>query len=316
MFGESGNMKWDVFISHATEDKEEFVMPLANKLKEYGVNVWIDKFTLKLGDSLSKSIDEGLREANYGVVVLSKFFLSKGYTDYELRSLISREIGNRKVILPIWHNINKRDIEQYSYYLTDKFALNSNEQSLSAIAEAIIEIVRPDIYKTIENLHVTKILYENSKVGKMDFYKFSHDMKRIMENNPPKHEELPLDTLVILRLIHEIYKEIDGLGYDERIEIYKYNTNPQREILIESKNAAIYLERISDKDYTIKQKAAIFATINFISIDNSIKYEAVQHMDITKEEFENIKKSFKEFSPNIDSIDSRLMLIVDKNKDE
>lgn len=309
-------MKWDVFISHATEDKEEFVMPLANKLKEYGVNVWIDKFTLKLGDSLSKSIDEGLREANYGVVVLSKFFLSKGYTDYELRSLISREIGNRKVILPIWHNINKHDIEQHSYYLTDKFALNSNEQSLSAIAEAIIEIVRPDIYKTIENLHVTKILYENSKVGKMDFYKFSHDMKKIMENNPPKHEELPLDTLVILRLIHEIYKEIDGLGYDERIEIYKYNTNPQREILIESKNAAIYLEITSNKDYTIKQKAAIFATINFISIDNSIKYEAVQHMDITKEEFENIKKSFKEFSPNIDSIDSRLMLIVDKNKDK
>lgn len=309
-------MKWDVFISHATEDKEEFVMPLANKLKEYGVNVWIDKFTLKLGDSLSKSIDEGLREANYGVVVLSKFFLSKGYTDYELRSLISREIGNRKVILPIWHNINKHDIEQYSYYLTDKFALNSNEQSLSDIAEAIIEIVRPDIYKTIENLHVTKILYENSKVGKADFHKFSNNMKKIMENNPPKHEELPLDTLVILRLIHEVYKEIDGLGYDERIKIYKYNTNPQREILIESKNAAIYLERTSGKDYTIKQKAAIFATINFISIDNSIKYEAVQHMDITKEEFENIIKSFKEFSPNIDSIDSRLMLIIDKNKDE
>ena len=309
-------MKWDVFISHATEDKEEFVMPLANKLREHGVNVWIDKFTLKIGDSLSKSINEGLREANYGVVVLSKFFLSKGYTEYELQSLISREIGNRKVILPIWHNINKSDIEQYSYYLTDKFALNSNEQTLSEIVEAIIEIARPDIYKTIENLHVTKVLYENSEVRKMDFHKFSHDMKKIMRNNPPKHEKLPLDTLVILRLIHEVYKEVDGLGYDERIEIYKYNTNPQREIIIESKNAAIYLDITSDRDYTIKQKAAIFATINLTSIDNSIKYEAVQSMDITKEEFENIKKLFKEFSPNIDSIDSRLMLIIESNKEE
>ncbi len=316
MFGESDNMKWDVFISHATEDKEEFVMPLANKLREYGVNVWIDKFTLKIGDSLSKSIDEGLKEANYGVVVLSKFFLSKGYTDYELRSLISREIGNRKVILPIWHNINKRDIEQYSYYLTDKFALNSNEQSLSDIAEAIIEIARPDIYKTIENLHLTKIFYENSKEIRISDNELSKGMKKYMDNNPPRHKELPIDTSVILRLIHEVYKEVYDISYDERIEIYKYNTNPQREILIEAKNAAIFLERTFNKGYTLEQKSAIFTIINRMSYDRNISYEDVKYMEITKEEFENIKKSFEEFLPNIDNIDSRLMLIIDKDEDE
>jgi len=98
-------MKWDVFISHASEDKEKFVIPLANKLKQFGVKVWFDKFELKVGDSLSAGIDEGLRKAKYGIVVISKPFLNKGWTDYEYRSLLSREVGNRKVILPIWYNI-------------------------------------------------------------------------------------------------------------------------------------------------------------------------------------------------------------------
>lgn len=65
---------WDLFISHASEDKESFVRPLAHFLRELGLKVWYDEFTLSVGDSLSRSIDNGLARSRYGVVVISPAF--------------------------------------------------------------------------------------------------------------------------------------------------------------------------------------------------------------------------------------------------
>lgn len=45
-----------MFISHASEDKEDFVRPLAETLQQLGVNVWYDEFTLKVGDSLRQKL--------------------------------------------------------------------------------------------------------------------------------------------------------------------------------------------------------------------------------------------------------------------
>ena len=63
-------MQHDVFVSHASEDKEAFVAPLAKILSQLGLKVWYDEFSLKLGDSLSRSIDKGLSESTFGIVVL------------------------------------------------------------------------------------------------------------------------------------------------------------------------------------------------------------------------------------------------------
>jgi TIR domain len=66
--------RWDVFISHASEDKEKVVRPLATRLKRLGLTVWVDENELELGDSLSRKIDEGLVESSAGLVILSKAF--------------------------------------------------------------------------------------------------------------------------------------------------------------------------------------------------------------------------------------------------
>ena len=60
--------QWDVFISHASEDKPTVVEPLAKALMQAGLVVWYDRFELKLGDSLRRKIDEGL--AKDGVIEL------------------------------------------------------------------------------------------------------------------------------------------------------------------------------------------------------------------------------------------------------
>ena len=59
---------YDVFISHASEDKEEVVRPLANALRKAGLKVWYDEFELHIGDSLRRKIDQGLAKSRFGIV--------------------------------------------------------------------------------------------------------------------------------------------------------------------------------------------------------------------------------------------------------
>src|SRR5208282_276000 len=106
--------KWDLFISHASEDKKDFVEPLAEALGKFGVKVWYDRFSLQLGDSLSRSIDQGLVQSKFGLVVLSPHFLAKRWPEYELRGLTAREIVGTKVILPVWRDVEHADVLKFS----------------------------------------------------------------------------------------------------------------------------------------------------------------------------------------------------------
>lgn len=85
--------RYDVFVSHATEDKDEFVRPLAHALEERDCSVWFDESTLKIGDSLRRSIDRALANSRYGVVVLSSSFFAKAWPQYELDGLVTREMS-------------------------------------------------------------------------------------------------------------------------------------------------------------------------------------------------------------------------------
>jgi len=121
--------RWDVFISHATEDKGEFVRPLAEALEKSGLTVWYDETTLKIGDSLRKAIDHGLANSRFGIVILSHNFFAKHWPQQELEGLFSREVEGVKVILPVWHRISAEDVRQYSPMLAGRFAANSSAGS-------------------------------------------------------------------------------------------------------------------------------------------------------------------------------------------
>lgn len=138
---------YDVFISHASEDKDEFVRPLAEELQSLGFEVWYDEFTLKVGDNLRRSIDSGLANARYGVVVLSGAFFAKKWPQYELDGLVTREMSGtngQKVILPIWHRVTKDEVMSFSPSLADKVALSSSNQSIKEIAQELAEVLRQE----------------------------------------------------------------------------------------------------------------------------------------------------------------------------
>jgi hypothetical protein len=132
----------DAFISHASEDKEEFVRPLAEALKSAGYDIWYDEFSLSVGDSLRQSIDKGLSQSRYGIVVLSSAFFAKNWPQYELNGLLAKEMEGRKVILPIWHKVSKEEVMRYSPTLADKVAINSSLSSINEIVEQLGEVLR------------------------------------------------------------------------------------------------------------------------------------------------------------------------------
>lgn len=132
---------YDAFISHASEDKETLVRPLAEELTERGFNIWYDEFELKVGDSLRQSIDKGLVNSNYGIVVLSKAFFEKNWPQYELNGLTAKEMEGKKVILPIWHNTSKAEVLKYSPTLADKVAIDSSRVKISDMADQLADVL-------------------------------------------------------------------------------------------------------------------------------------------------------------------------------
>ena len=134
-------VKYDVFVSHASEDKEDFVKPLVVALQAAGYKVWYDEFTLKVGDSLRRSIDAGLANSRYGIVVFSRAFFEKNWTQYELDGLVDREMNGYKVILPIWHLVTKDQVQAYSPSLADKKAINTSLSTLDEVVAQLAEVL-------------------------------------------------------------------------------------------------------------------------------------------------------------------------------
>ena len=138
---ESGVETHDVFISHASEDKDEFVRPLADALMNEGLDVWYDEMTLRIGDSLRQKIDKGLANSRVGLVVLSPSFIKKGWTNYELDGIVTRSVTGEQVLLPIWHNITKQQVVEYSPSLADKVARSTATHTIEEIAREIAELI-------------------------------------------------------------------------------------------------------------------------------------------------------------------------------
>lgn len=133
---------WDVFISHASEDKAAVAEPLASALRERGLKVWLDKTELRIGDSLRRKIDHGLAHSTFGVVVLSKSFFAKGWPQYELDGIVGMSVNGEQRMLPIWHEISRDDIHRQAPSLADKIARSTASSTVSEIAAEIAEVVQ------------------------------------------------------------------------------------------------------------------------------------------------------------------------------
>ncbi len=134
-------VEYDVFISHAHEDKESFVTPFVEELKKRDVKVWYDNDVLNWGDSLRAKIDSGLRHSRFGIVVISRSFINKGWTNHELDGLFNLEMTQGKTILPIWHDITKTEVQNFSPSLAGKMAMSTALMTPAEIADELVKLL-------------------------------------------------------------------------------------------------------------------------------------------------------------------------------
>ena len=136
--------KYDCFISNASEDKDDFVKPLVEALQKLGLKVWYDEFELRWGNSLRKTIDKGLVNSTCGVVVLSHNFFNKDWPQTELDALHTiKDYRGQDLIIPIWHNITKKEVAEYSPIIASLFAGKSTEN---------VEVICKNIFKIVNAL--------------------------------------------------------------------------------------------------------------------------------------------------------------------
>jgi len=177
-------MKWDLFISYASEDRARVVEPLVEALRSLGLSAWYDKTELKVGDRLTWTIDEGLAHSRYGVVVLSPNFFGKRFPERELAGLTQREIAGEDVILPIWVDVTDKEVREYSLPLGERVAAQWSE-GLQEVAWKIFEKVRHEL---IENAMEQAATIPRTKLSELQsgkqivdlltgihWYAFGHD---------------------------------------------------------------------------------------------------------------------------------------------
>lgn len=140
--GPDATKQHDVFISHASDDKDSIVRDIANALVAEGLQVWYDDFALRIGDSLRQKIDQGLARSRVGLVVFSEAFFRKGWANYELDGIVSRSVSGEQVLLPIWHGVTKNEVMEYSPSLADKVARSTATHTVEEIAAEIAELIR------------------------------------------------------------------------------------------------------------------------------------------------------------------------------
>lgn len=135
--------EYDVFISHASEDKEDFVDEFVAELRKAGIKVWYDTTQILWGDSLRKRIDEGLKKSRFGISVLSPNYIADGkyWTKEELDGIFQMESINGKTLLPIWHNLTKKQVIDFSPIVANRKAMTTAAMTAEEIAQEVVKLI-------------------------------------------------------------------------------------------------------------------------------------------------------------------------------
>lgn len=135
-------IEFDVFLSHSSLDKDIFVSELSEKLSNKGLKVFEDVKVFKIGQSQTDMMNMGILNSRFVVIFLSKNFIESGWSQYEFKSFLNREINEKRVIiLPIWHDVSVDEVRQYNPYIVDKYAFNTSKQTLDEMVNQIHQVV-------------------------------------------------------------------------------------------------------------------------------------------------------------------------------
>lgn len=126
---------YDVFLSHANADKQDFVDELNSSLEKLGIDIFYDKKALDWGDNWKERILVGTKQAAFAIIVISENFFDREWTERELKEFLTRQNRNgQKLILPIVHNISKEELRKKYPSVSEIQMIDSNDFTCDEIA--------------------------------------------------------------------------------------------------------------------------------------------------------------------------------------
>jgi hypothetical protein len=127
--------RYDFFVSHSTDDKASVVLPLVTALSERGQNVWYDDQEIKPGDDLAQRINIGINSSLFGIVVISKTFFGRRWTEVEIQSLMTKRV------FLVLSGLNAESLASLRPELADRYAVPF-EFGPQKVADKLIEAIR------------------------------------------------------------------------------------------------------------------------------------------------------------------------------
>lgn len=96
-----GANDFDVFISHASEDKGTIARPIYNACVKIGVKAFLDEEHIAWGESFTKKINVALGSARTVLAIVSTHSVSKDWPLAEINTALSMEVSGHKSVLPL-----------------------------------------------------------------------------------------------------------------------------------------------------------------------------------------------------------------------
>lgn len=146
-----------IFISHSSKDKK-FVRQLAEDLRDSGHSPWLDEWEINVGECIAKKIEEGIADADYIVIVLSKNSTESHWFDREWRSAYWDEVNNNKtIVLPVL----LEDCNIPKLLQTKKYA--DFTKKYSTAFDSLLKAISPTIKTSVKSAH-TKVMPDTSEI--------------------------------------------------------------------------------------------------------------------------------------------------------
>ncbi|UXE60258.1 MAG: toll/interleukin-1 receptor domain-containing protein [Woronichinia naegeliana WA131] len=218
---------WDVFICHSSNDKKSFVEPLSIELKKLGVRVWFDKFVLVPGDRLSEKIAEGLATTRSGVLVISKSFIGKPWTRYELSGLVNRFVEENTRLIPIWLDVNRSDVAKLNPSLADLLSIVSDSNNIKETALEILRTIRPQLYKNLIDLSQIEANSEVFETRYIENFPIA-DLKI----GPIRYHDLDKALLIRIQNLWFAMRQLLDTSLEQWIEGFQRDLRPEKEVVI------------------------------------------------------------------------------------
>jgi hypothetical protein len=133
--------QYDVFISHAVEDKIAVANDLDKALRAKGLEVWYSGKELSIGDELTETIHEGLDQSRFGVVIISPTYLQKVWALGEYFRLKQRR---GKAVLPVFYDITPQEIGKLYPPMADLVGV-SMSAGMDVVVEKLYRVIKGDL---------------------------------------------------------------------------------------------------------------------------------------------------------------------------